>query len=282
MSESSLITRRTFLATGAALAAGAAVPSAILADTTAQVEVTEHRLLLPGLPTGLEGFRIAHITDVHLYEGYHPAAEQALAALERIRPDLIVVTGDMWDTPAGNVAAGEWLQSLPCGVPAVAVLGNHDYSHLPRGVRPDDAYRRAGVPLLVNDVLVLESGGSKLAIAGLDDLRRGSPDPRATARQIPHGASECWLIHEPGMLDGITWPNTPAPRFALLGHTHGGQVRVPGIPAARPRGSGRYLAGSYDVRGVPAYVSRGIGTSGVRLRVGCPAELPVFTLSSGA
>ena len=282
MADTPLLTRRTFLATGAAIAAGATVPRALAAsfsNTTDVLEVTEHRLALRGLPSAFEGYRIAQVSDVHLYDGYHPASVQTLAALEKARPDLILVTGDMWDTSQGIDAATNWLREMPAGVPRVAILGNHEYAHLPAGVRPETAYEKAGIPLLVNDSLVLEHRGARLALVGLDDLRHGAPDPVRAARAVPEGVVECWLIHEPGMLDRMTWPEWDAVRFTLLGHTHGGQIRIPGIPAVRPSGSGEYLAGRYDVAGMPAYVSRGIGTSGPRLRVACPAELPVFTLA---
>lgn len=277
-----LLSRRTFLATGAVLAAGAALPKAVLANTTDTLDVHERRLVLPGLPEAFEGFRIAQVSDVHLYDGYHPAALQTLQAVKRTNADLIVVTGDMWDTPEGCQVTHEWLQELPKGTPKVAIYGNHDYNHLPPGFTSETAYRKAGIPLLVNDTMVIEHRGAKMALVGLDDLRHGNPDAVRAARHLPEGVVECWLIHEPGTFDRMTWPEGNAVRFSLLGHTHGGQVRIPGFPAVRPTGSGGYLAGMYDVQGVQSYVSRGIGTSGLRMRVDCPAELPVFTLTGRA
>jgi uncharacterized protein len=277
-----LLSRRTFLATGAVLAAGAAIPSALLSNTTDKLEITEHGLSLPGLPPAFEGYRIAQVSDVHLYDGYHPAAVQTLEALKRARADLIVVTGDMWDSAAGCQVTHEWLQEMPKNVPSVAILGNHEYNHLPAGVRPETAYKKAGIPLLVNDTMVIEHRGERMALVGLDDLRHGTPYPARAWRALPEGVVECWLIHEPGMLDRMTWPEWATVRFSLLGHTHGGQVRIPGLPPVRPSGSGSYLAGAYTVAGVQAYVSRGIGTSGLHMRLNCSAELPIFTLTAKA
>lgn len=277
-----VLSRRAFLASAAALTAGAAVPSTLLADTTDSVEVARRTIRLPGLPAAFEGYRIAQVSDVHLYDGFHRAAAHTLTLLERLRPDLIVVTGDLWDTPAGAGAAAEWLQSLPRGVSSVAILGNHEYDHLVRGVRPEWAYERGGVPLLVNEVLTLRRGDAKLALIGLDDLRNGRPDPVGVVPHIPEGAVQCWLIHEPEVLEQMRFPASGDRRFSLSGHTHGGQVRIFGIPPLRPRGSGRFLAGDYVVQGGPAYVCRGIGTSGLRVRVDCPPELPVFTLTAAA
>ncbi|MEO7962888.1 MAG: twin-arginine translocation signal domain-containing protein, partial [Gemmatimonadaceae bacterium] len=104
-----LISRRTFLATGAVLAAGAAIPSTLLVNTTDTLEVTERTLSLAGLPAAFEGYRIAQVSDVHLYEGaYHPAAFRALGALRAAKADLIVVTGDMWDSVDGCLVTHEW------------------------------------------------------------------------------------------------------------------------------------------------------------------------------
>ena len=222
-----LISRRTFLATGAVLAAGAAIPSTLLVNTTDTLEVTERTLALPGLPIEFEGYRIAQVSDVHLYDGaYHPAAFRALGALRAAKADLIVLTGDMWDSVDGCLVTHEWLQDMPKNVPTVAILGNHEYNHLPSGVRPADPYEKAQIPLLVNDSMIIEHRGAQMALIGLDDLRHGKPNPARAIRALPEGLVECWLIHEPGMLDQMTWPEWGSSvRFSLLGHTHGGQVR---------------------------------------------------------
>ena len=70
----------------------------------------------------------------------------------------------------------------------------------------------------------------------------------------------------------------PRPALLLSGHTHGGQIRLPGVPAFTPPGSGRYVAGWYLDPPAPLYVSRGIGTADIRARFRCPPELPVFRL----
>jgi hypothetical protein len=85
-----------------------------------------------------------------------------------------------------------------------------------------------------------------------------------------------WLGHEPAVVDQLEAQVAPA--MFLSGHTHGGQIRIPGFPALTPFGSGRYVAGWYREARVPLYVARGIGTADVRARFLCPPELPIFRL----
>ena len=85
-----------------------------------------------------------------------------------------------------------------------------------------------------------------------------------------------WALHAPGYADFIP-AGTPA-SLLVGGHTHGGQIRLPLLPAYRPSGSGRFLEGWYDTPSAPFYVSRGVGTTTIRARFRCPAELPLFTL----
>jgi predicted MPP superfamily phosphohydrolase len=109
-------------------------------------------------------------------------------------------------------------------------------------------------------------------------MRYGKTDAAAAARGLDPVVPQIWLLHEPAQLDGAAWPDGPPPLLTLAGHTHGGQIRCPGVPPILPQGSGRYLAGLYQTRRGPFYVSRGVGAATPRMRVLCPAELPIFEL----
>jgi predicted MPP superfamily phosphohydrolase len=91
-----------------------------------------------------------------------------------------------------------------------------------------------------------------------------------------------WILHAPAYLDAIARAISPPPGLILCGHTHGGQVRVPLLPAPTPGASGRFVAGWYRDALAPIYVSRGIGTSIVPARFRCRPELPIFTLRAPA
>ncbi len=273
-----LLSRRHFIAAGIMTAAAVSIPFAD-ADATNRVRVTRIPLFVPGLPASLTGTTIAQVSDLHLFESEpHAAARHALQVLHREHPDLVVLTGDQWDRRPGAHALEQWLQALPGGVPVVAVLGNHEYSS---GVSMKEAtqiHSRGGAELLVNRSTTLTLRGGRIQLAGLDDLRHGKTDAAAAARGLDPDLPQIWLLHEPGQLDRAAWPDGPLPLLTLAGHTHGGQIRCPGVPPILPQGSGRYLAGHYQTQRGAFYVSRGVGTATPRMRLLCPAELPIFEL----
>jgi predicted MPP superfamily phosphohydrolase len=266
------------IAAGIMTAAAASIPFAD-AEATNWVRVNRLPLLVPDLPPALTGATIAQVSDLHLFEReLHPAARHALEALHRERPDLLVLTGDQWDRRAGAHALEQWLQGLPRGVPVVAVLGNHEYSAGTSVERARRIHDRGGAELLVNSSTSLSIRGGRIQLAGLDDMRYGKTDAAAAARNLDPDVPQIWLLHEPGQLDRAAWPAGPLPLLTLAGHTHGGQIRCPGVPPILPQGSGRYLAGFYQTRRGSFYVSRGVGAATPRMRVLCPAELPIFEL----
>ena len=281
------ITRRRFVVTSAIAAASAAIPFAA-AEAEDDVRVTRLPLLVPNLPAGLEGATIAQVTDLHLYQPEpHPAALRALAILERVRPDLLVLTGDQWDHAAGAGGYVRWLQARPKGLPALAVLGNHEYA-VGQGSRTDviraaeRIHRRGEAELLVNRCHAVTVRQASLTVVGLDDLRHGQPRPALPGQVLDPAEPQLWLFHEPGQADLPGWSRSAAPFLMLAGHTHGGQIRLPLLPPVTPSGSGPYVAGLYrTVRG-PLYVSRGVGGSGPRIRYRCPAEVALFELRSGS
>jgi uncharacterized protein len=277
------ISRRRFLATGTMAAVAAAMP-VVDAEAEDDVRVTRVPLLVPNLPAALAGITIAQVTDLHVYRAKpHAAARRALAILARERPDLLVLTGDQWDHVAGAEGYLAWLQGRPPGLPAVAVLGNHEY-FTGRGGRRDiiraaeRIHDLGDAKLLVNAASRVDLGGGSLLVLGLDDLRHGVPDAQALAPELDPDEPQLWLFHEPGQVDRGAWPGAAAPSLMLAGHTHGGQIRLPLVPAVTPSGSGTYVSGLYRTARGPLYVSRGVGGSGPRFRYRCPAEVALFQL----
>lgn len=273
------ITRRRFLAIGSSVAAGTLASAMRPADSD-QVSVTRASVRVPGLPASLEGTRVAQVSDLHLYDGVHDVAAEVLHLVAQERLDLIVLTGDQWDSTEGSRSLAHWLQSLPTGVPVVGVLGNHEYWSGTTAAQAERIHERAGAALLVNRAETFVLNGAVLTFVGLDDLRAGRPDPGAATRAATPGVPQIWLVHEPGHVDLVEWPVGSEPTLILSGHTHGGQIRLPGVPPVLPWGSGRYLAGWYQTSAGPMYVSRGLGTVGIRTRFRCPPELPIFTLEA--
>lgn len=278
MTGSENVSRRRFLAGAGVLAAGAIAGDAFGFEP-GWVRVTRHDVGVPGLPKGLDGIRIAQLSDLHL-PANHRAAEHTLALIRAERPEIVVLTGDQCETADGVAELSAFVSGARGSVATIAVLGNWDYRGATVGDLARTAYEAAGATLLVNAHAIVRVGGAELALVGLDDLLGGRPDAAAAASGVPAGTPAILLAHEPGPADDPLPPGVPAPVMTLAGHTHGGQIRIPGLPARTPIGSGRFLAGWYDTAWGRLYVSRGIGTADIRARFCCPPELPIFRLTT--
>jgi predicted MPP superfamily phosphohydrolase len=248
------------------------------------VRVTAHTVPTPDLHPDLDGIRVAQLTDVHLGSG-HAAARRCAELLSRLRPEVVVLTGDIVETPSELSVLGSWLREVRGTLATVQVMGNWEHWG---GLSPGAVSRacdRGGAQLLFNETLTIRRGAGTLHIVGLDDADEdhGNPNPEAALRGTTHDPA-IWLAHSPGWVDGLETllPQTglPAPAFILSGHTHGGQVRHPFGPLVTPHGSGRFVRGWYRDSAAPLYVSQGVGTSLLPVRLFCRPELPVFTLRS--
>lgn len=237
------------------------------------------RLPVPDLPAALDGFRIVQLSDLHV-EPFTPVAliERAVEKTTGLAPDLIVVTGDLVTTEASG--AREFAPLLaelraPHGV--WNVFGNHDLWAGAARVRR--ALERVGLPVLVNESATLDVDGARLTVAGLDDGWAGDPDLAAALASAPDDAPVLLLVHEPDLVDSL---DDPRVRLQLSGHSHGGQVRIPGIGAPiLPELGRRYPLGLYRVKGRWLYTNRGLGLTGVPLRIACPPELTEIVLTRG-
>jgi predicted MPP superfamily phosphohydrolase len=268
--------RRAFLSMAAA-AGGAAITGDMFMVEPRRLQVTRHELAVRGLSPRLDGVRIAQITDVHL-PANQAVAEEVLAVLARERPEIVVLTGDICETARATAELAEFLRRATGTTATVATLGNWEYRGGLGGEVGVRAYAAGGVPLLVNTHVTVETNGAALSLVGIDDLVAGEPNPVSALRARPHGVPEIWLTHSPGLADRLPSGLPSRPAALLAGHTHGGQIRFPGLPAFTPIGSGRFVEGWYRDTFAPLYVSRGIGTADVRARFFCSPELPVFTL----
>jgi predicted MPP superfamily phosphohydrolase len=276
MTDSPNISRRRFLAGAGVLAAGAVGGDAFGFEPR-WVRMSRHDVSIPDLPKGLDGIRIAQLSDLHL-PANRGAAERTLALVKAERPEIVVLTGDQCETASGVADVSAFVTEARGTVATLAVLGNWDYRGSTVGEVARLGYEAAGATLLVNSHAIVRVGGTELAFVGLDDLLGGTPDVRAATAGVPDGAATILLAHEPGPTDDPLPSDVPTPMLTLSGHTHGGQIRIPGLPARTPIGSGRFLAGWYSSAWGRLYVSRGIGTADIRARLFCPPELPVFTL----
>lgn len=240
-------------------------------------------LTLPRLDAAFTGFRLAHITDIHLSEAL--TSENLYEACDRIleeEPDLIAITGDLIDqrtdlAQSMRVISGA-LSYLAKQVPVVAVPGNHDYRL--GWVQIRQMMEDAGVRVLVNNVIHIDRAGAQLHIVGMDDALRGKPDLAGVLARLPDTGAAIVLAHEPDF--AVT--SVQAGRFDLQisGHSHGGQVNLPFVGSPILPKLGRiYPSGLYQLeQHMLQYTSRGLGTTSPHVRLNCRPEITLFRLQS--
>ena len=204
---------------------------------------------------------------------------RATALLAADEPDLILLGGDYISASpryAGPVAEilKELVRVAPLG--SAAVLGNHDCGEQGRDVVVTRALEEAGIPVLRNRSGYVDTGRGLLWIAGIDEAIMARADPGATFANIPDGSATIALWHEPD----YAARTADLGAFAQLsGHSHGGQVRLPGFgPLFLPRGGQRHVIGLNYASGMPVYTSRGVGVFLPPVRINCPPEVTLITL----
>jgi hypothetical protein len=271
------IGRRRFLQ-GAAVLGAAAATGALPAAAGAEEDGPRQERVtfdVPDLDPAHDGLRIAQLSDVHVGPRTPPALiRRAVDLANALEPDLVVLTGDYVTRSRGEV---EGMRTLLAGLaaPTVAVLGNHDVWVDLRG--STDALRANGYEVLENAWTRVTLRGAPLAVVGVGDRRTGRDDVPAAVRGLPAGAAPIVLAHSPRTSDRLRELHRPLVCFA--GHTHGGQVNIPIItPIALAFVREPYARGRFRLGDVQLYVNRGVGMSGISVRIDSPPEVTLATL----
>jgi len=248
-------------------------------------EVTEVTIASDRLPVGFDGFRLAVLADLHMGRRVGPGfVRRVVEEVRGRRPDAALLLGDMVERPEPYAHTfAELIAPLAEHIPTYAVLGNHEYFGLSCVYRR--CIRAAGVDLLVNEHRLIpcpggptDGGEPAIALAGLDDLSDGRPSVRAAMEGIGRDTFSMLAVHHPDLVAHL--PPNHSVDLVLAGHTHGGQVRLFGWTPLKITRDPTYLGGLVDGPGVPIYVSRGLGMTGLSLRIGADPELPIITLRS--
>lgn len=240
------------------------------------ITVHENPVAMRGLPAPFDGLRILHLSDLHL-GGYLGFGQHVANAISGLDFDVCVLTGDFRFFETGRYAhiAAELealVPALACRFGVYGILGNHDF------IEMVPMLEKAGIHMLLNEAVALTADGASLWLVGLDDAHLyGTHDFEKGLRDVPPGEPRILLIHSPEMIPGAS-----AHGFGLYltGHTHGGQMCLPGgwsllLNARCPR---RYTAGPWQFNDMVGYTSVGVGSSGVFARYFCPPEIVIHNL----
>lgn len=235
------------------------------------------------IPHSFNDFKIVQFSDTHV--GFHYTPKQLkdlVASINELKPDLIVFTGDLIDSPQNyknTKQLSEILHKLQADYGKFWIYGNHDHG----GYGTDlvhDIMEQANFNLLKNSHIPIRRGNEEIILAGIDDVILGMPDLYATLENVDEGLFTILLAHEPDFAD--TTVNFPVD-VQLSGHSHGGQVRLPFVGHLyTPTYAEKYIQGKYSFNKnrLLLYVNKGIGTTRLPFRFLCKPEIHSYTLKS--
>jgi uncharacterized protein len=241
------------------------------------VQIRRHDIILPELPEAFDGFTILQISDLHV-DMNQGAMGRLIELLPELRYDLCVLTGDYRGKTFGPYDAtieGMARMRAHLAGPVYGVLGNHDT------IRMVPALEEMGIRMLLNETEPLVRGARRMHLAGIDDAHYYRVDNiEKAASQIPDGEFSILLSHTPEIYRQAAHADFD---LLLSGHTHGGQICLPGaipitLDATLPRHMG---SGPWRYRRMVGYTSVGVGSCIVAVRLNCPPEITLHRLRCG-
>lgn len=233
------------------------------------------------LPFTFHNYRIINLTDIHLGQWISPEYLNGVTDyVNSLNPDMITLTGDY----VSYILEGyeddllDSFKKLKAKDGKFAVLGNHDHWAGADEIR--EILKQSDIVDLSNDVYTLEKKGEKLNISGVDSLTVGADDFDKVLEKLPNEGASILLVHEPDFAEISSKTN----RFDLQmsGHSHGGQLVIPGVKTTpfRCSYSIKYPVGAYKVKNMIQYTSKGLGTNSFWLRINCKPEITQFYLKT--
>jgi predicted MPP superfamily phosphohydrolase len=246
-------------------------------DQAEQLVVERVQIPIKNLKPALEGLRIVQLGDLHLYPFTDIGqVRRAIETANTLAPDLIVLMGDYVTRQAEAVfELVPLLSTLNAKYGVFTIIGNHDIWTNVDVVRA--GLIEAGLSILRNDGLTFSIGRERLYLAGVDDGWIGQPDLAAALAKLPGDVTTILLAHEPDLADQFSRDGRIS--LQLSGHTHGGQIRLPGIGAViLPYLGRKYDLGLYQINGMWLYTNRGIGNVTEPVRFNCSPEVTEITL----
>lgn len=231
--------------------------------------------------------KLVLLTDLHLKHILFPYYRKLADRVNQLQPDLILITGDTLDSTGEVKLMDEFLSLLRQDTKKVAIPGNNDYKADRSLEEVKRAYEKHNCDFLVNESKAYKLQGTRLMVTGLDDFIEGESHFKAAVKNVGREEHHLLLVHSPlqqerakEKMDEINRERSAAEalniRYIFAGHTHGGQVRLPGYVPFLPGMAGGYVNGWYNDIPPYLYVSKGFGTTAVPLRFDARSEVTVF------
>jgi len=259
------------------------------------IRTEEIKLSVPSLPARLNGLKIVHISDIHL-GGFENGRflKRCVDKINRIKPDLILFTGDMVNNFYQEMAGfGDELSMLNAQYGKFAILGNHDYGDYSDWDSPKNKIRnreiimqkirQSGFQLLLNQSEKIDMRDTSFYITGVENWGH-PPFPQyarldSALRNVPENSFRILLTHDPAHWQEKVLFETSIP-LTLAGHTHGGQsaVKIAGIEFSPIYLRSKNWGGLYQENNQFLYVNRGLGCVGLPARIDMAPEITVLTL----
>jgi hypothetical protein len=228
------------------------------------------------LPPAFDGFRILHLSDFHI-DGVPGLAEALALRLQDVNCDLCVFTGDYRFEDRGSCdevypRMRQVIESIRSRHGIYGILGNHDAGEIALRLQ------EMGVNMLVNDAACIRQANEALWLIGVDDnFDYGCDDLELAMTGVPRESFKILLAHAPEMFEAA---EARGIQLTLSGHTHGGQLRLPGIGAVKhnARCPKEHAWGHWKHGNLQGYTSCGVGCSTLPIRYNCAPEIVALEL----
>ncbi|KMJ58439.1 metallophosphoesterase [Bacillus sp. LL01] len=233
------------------------------------------------IPESFSGIKIAQFSDTHVGHHFNKTdLEKVVRKINEEKPDIVFFTGDLMDNPLEydrSYNLIEILGKIKAPLGKFTIFGNHDHGGYGTETY-EEIMEKSKFTVLKNENTYVELiDGSRIYIAGVDDLMLGRPDFRETLRDIPDDAYTILLAHEGDAADSIA--KQFQVNLQLSGHSHGGQVQLPFFgPLITPPLGSKFYEGFHQFDDMTLYVNKGLGTTRQPYRFLAPPEITFFTL----
>ena len=250
-------------------------------------ETKEYTILHNSLPTGFDGLKIVHFSDIHYNRAITlEKVEKIVEEINLINPDIVVFTGDLTDKDAilnndDFKFLTEKLSKINAKYGKYSVLGNHDYNDMDKVIQ---VFNDSGFKYLENSYDIIYNENSEMIfVGGIGNVSHNLDDVDEAMKYFNSNNDidyKIILVHEPDISNNIV--DNYNVNLILAGHSHNGQIRLPGIGALyTPNNSKKYYDEYYDINGTDLYISSGIGVSIINYRLFNKPSINFYRVNKG-